>query len=791
MSGGCEYAECSDSALFTCLCDRSLLCSSHLVRHVQLRPELPHVPVPGLYKACSDLDSYQLTKEVEKYQLPALENSLHERERLQIAKESYFKDLEITQSKAKVMLREYLIGVKDRFLHCSAAVELEISIKRESIRNHVQEVGWHEADQLFVCKSQQDLDQVRRAFESTLKFRLSQPHGESAFRAYLQEHKGDVSEQMADYLVRMDQGEEIQALALSMSNSEWFGHLSFLFEHLSSLKSLHLYQCEDIGTGVEVLEKWLPNYQSTLVDVHFTGLGLTPELFGPLTAPLASLTQLQQLSLKGNRLRDEGMIPVASLLSTLPGLQVLDLSSNIISYVGAQALAEALPKSLISLDISLNKVGNQGLEYLAQGFGRLVCLETLAMEDCGLKASADEYWTGFGKLWSLKSLNLSCNIVPFTRLLPVLASLAHLATLKLATADLNPTDIRIFAENFHSFQSLSHLNLSKAVIGNDGSSALALYFPKLQSLTQLNLSNCLFDKEGIIRLATVVHLLEGLEELRMPGTGVGREGALHLSCELRYLANMRVLDLADCLLNEDGGEAIMRVLKHLGKLEVLVLRDNPQMGDRPALELGKSLAYLTNLRTLDLWNCGFQPEGMCGLAPGFIHLANIETLILGQNEVGLAGMKALNFPLSHLSTLRTLNLVGCMLGSQGALHLSLSLLHLTPLKELYLTANNLGNEGVGHIANSFCFLTSLQKLSISENHFGRDALFKLCRAMAPMTSLREFCLFSSEFGVKMPRSVLTSIASRISMSYVELQDYNVDDLQRELQAALPMVETIT
>lgn len=791
MSGGCEFAECSDPALFTCLCDRSLLCSSHLVRHVQLRPELPHVPVPGLYKACADLDTYQLTKQVEKYQLPALENSLHERERLQIAKEAYFKDLQVAQSKAKVMLREYLTGVKDRFLHCSAAVELEISTKRESIRKHVQEVGWNEEDQLFVCKSEQDLDQVRKAFGSALRFRLSQPHGETAFRTYLQAHKGDLSEKMAEYLVRMDQGEEIERLELVMSNSEWFSHLPFLFESLNSLKCLRLCQCEDIGTGVEVLEKWLPSYSSTLVDLHLAGLGLTPELFGPLTAPLASLSHLQQLALQGNRLRDEGMIPVASLLSTLPSLQGLDLSSNIISYIGAQALAEALPKSLISLNLSLNKVGNQGLEYLAQGFGRLVCLETLAMEDCGLKASADEYWTGFGKLWSLKSLDLTCNILPFTRLLPVLASLVHLETLKLANTDLNPGDIRAFAENFHSFQSLSHLNLSKAVLGNDGSSSLALHFPQLPALSHLDFSHCVFDKEGIIRLATVMHQLTGLEELRMPGTGVGREGALHFSCEIRYLARLRVLDLAECLLNEDGGEAIMRVLKHLSRLEVLVLRNNPQMGDRPAVELGKSLTYLTNLRVLDLWNCGFQPEGVSALAPGLIHLANVETLVLGQNEIGLAGMKALNFPLSHLSTLRTLNLEGCMLGSQGALHLSLSLLHLTPLKELYLTANNLGNEGIAHIANSFCFLTSLRKLSISENHFGRDALFKLCRAMAPMANLRDFCLFSSEFGVKQPRSVLTSIASRISMSYVELQDYNVDDLQRELQAALPMVETIT
>ena len=791
MSGGCEFPECSDPALFTCLCDRSLLCSPHLVQHVQLRPELPHVPVPGLYKACSDVDTYQLTKQVEKYQLPALDNSLHERERLQMAKEAYFKDLDATQTKAKSMLRDYLISVRDRFLHCSAAVELEISTKRESIRRHIQEVGWNEDDQLFVCKSHQDLDQVRKAFAETLRFRLSQPHTESLFRTYLQQHKGDISEEMTEYLVRMDAEETIEELVLSMSNAEWFGHLEFLMGNLPGLKVVKLSKCEDVGMGVEVLEKTLPRYAETLVELKLEGLGITTEAFNTLTTPLTALGQLQKLSLKGNRLRDEGMIPVSSLISALPHLLSLDLSSNIITYVGTQALAEALPKTLLSLDLSLNNLGNQGLEYLAQGFGRLVSLEVLLLADCGLKPSGEDFWAAFGRLFSLKTLDFSNNVVPFQHLLPILASLPRLETLILVNNDLNPTDIQSFSEAFSSFLPLKSLNISKSTIGHIGSTALARYIPTLLHLTQLNLSHCSFDKEGIIRFATAIHQLDHLEELNMRNTGIGREGALHLSCEIRYLRRLREINLAECGLSEDGGEAVARVLKHLSKLEVLVLRDNPAMGDRVAVELGKSLPYLTEVRLLDLCNSGFQPDGIIALAPGLVHLSCLETLNLGQNEVGLVGMKALNFPLSHLDTLKVLNLEGCMLGSQGALHFSLSLLHLTGLNELYLTSNNLGNEGISYIANSFCFLTSLRKLSISENHFGRDALFKLCRAMTPMTRLREFCLFSNEFGVKQPRSVLTSIASRISMSYVELQDYNVDDLQRELQAALPMVETIT
>ena len=85
-----------------------------------------------------------------------------------------------------------------------------------------------------------------------------------------------------------------------------------------------------------------------------------------------ALWGLQQLTLRGNRIGDEGAEPLADALKANASLQLLDLSETGISNEGGQALAKALwtNEGLLQLHLEGNGIGEEVPFKLEGGVAR-------------------------------------------------------------------------------------------------------------------------------------------------------------------------------------------------------------------------------------------------------------------------------------------------------------------------------------------------------------------------------------------------------------------------------------
>lgn len=82
-----------------------------------------------------------------------------------------------------------------------------------------------------------------------------------------------------------------------------------------------------------------------------------------LSDHLTSNTALEELTLKGNELGDDGLSALCKALQQRPSsLKVLDVGNNSLTEAGAGALAEWLPgaKALQELNVYMNDMGDGG-----------------------------------------------------------------------------------------------------------------------------------------------------------------------------------------------------------------------------------------------------------------------------------------------------------------------------------------------------------------------------------------------------------------------------------------------
>eukprot|EP00931_Biecheleriopsis_adriatica_P091040 TRINITY_DN64950_c0_g1_i1.p1 TRINITY_DN64950_c0_g1~~TRINITY_DN64950_c0_g1_i1.p1 ORF type:complete len:665 (-),score=92.32 TRINITY_DN64950_c0_g1_i1:56-2050(-) len=109
-------------------------------------------------------------------------------------------------------------------------------------------------------------------------------------------------------------------------------------------------------------------------------------------------SDLRELNLSANSIGNRGAADVADALPYLDSLDRLLLERNQIGWVGAQALAERLPRSnvrelVLGTHLGGNPIGSKGIEYLAKALddnlsraaaNRAQRLGAVALEDCGI-----------------------------------------------------------------------------------------------------------------------------------------------------------------------------------------------------------------------------------------------------------------------------------------------------------------------------------------------------------------------------------------------------------------------
>jgi Ran GTPase-activating protein (RanGAP) involved in mRNA processing and transport len=176
---------------------------------------------------------------------------------------------------------------------------------------------------------------------------------------------------------------ELQKLSLIHSGIDEMGALALAgaLKSAPELRSLCLTDNILGDTGVVALAVGLAGSRITSLGLRCTGFGLKG--MKALAFFLESTTDMQDLDLGGNEYLDDACIAV--LANGLCGskLSFLDISSCSFGARGTEFLASTLSgnRSLTDLQLSENKIGNQGAEHLAKVL-RASSLTSLGVNHC-------------------------------------------------------------------------------------------------------------------------------------------------------------------------------------------------------------------------------------------------------------------------------------------------------------------------------------------------------------------------------------------------------------------------
>nr|CAD7408470.1 unnamed protein product [Timema cristinae] len=223
-------------------------------------------------------------------------------------------------------------------------------------------------------------------------------------------------------------------------------------------------------------------------------LFLSYEHLVPIFRSLKLQNSLLELNLAGVLLQDEGVKLVASCLENLPQLQSLDLSTNNITSLGISYLRDAvirldsILKSLTSLKLDYNPLGNHSLDTLSVLTSRMMSLKALSVQHCD--------FTNDHK-WNQVFLCLDC-----------------VEILEVAHNELGREGVKCFLGHMLP-NKLKMLNLTNTALKKEGpiTAEVCEFFKgsKPDNLTHLQLSGCYLKDVDIQKLTGVFGIATQLE----------------------------------------------------------------------------------------------------------------------------------------------------------------------------------------------------------------------------------------------------------------------------------------
>ncbi len=455
------------------------------------------------------------------------------------------------------------------------------------------------------------------------------------------------------------------------------------------------------------------------------------------------------LILHENAVGDEGAAAVASLVEKYPSVRTVDLSQNMISQVGAKAVAEALQKPEVkvsTLDFAKNYIGAEGAKVFAEAIKKSQTLAVLrlngnSIEDEGVESIAAALESPDSKL---AQLDLTSNRIQEKGAVSLSTSLKKNSTLVALVLSHNQIGDKGL-ESLSDMLTVNHVLAKLAVSDNRLTAAGAVHLSKAlaknSSCQELDLHKNFVGDKGAAALAETMRVLE---VLNLEKNGISSEGAKKLA-ESPGFKTLVSLNLRENNVADEGAKCIAEPLGESKAMACLILY-HCNIGDAGAGALASALDKNASLKVLDLSFNHITEEGAKAIAHTIEHNTCLETLDLSYNfKVGAMGAKALGRALGKNVGLRMLNLRDNKLGDLGARSMAAALEENHTLLTLILLENSIGAEGVRAIAGSLEKNRGLAMLDLSGNSFGDEGIRALASSLAANTVLTALPLGYDKF----------------------------------------------
>lgn len=501
---------------------------------------------------------------------------------------------------------------------------------------------------------------------------------------------------------------------------------------------------------------------------------------------------LVSLTLQHTGLGDVAMCALAAMVRCNSTLTKLDLEGNEIGPLGIQALCDALedaPDSmLLQLDLSYNRITDEGMPHLCRAFREN---ETL--------------------VW----LNLSWNQLTSAALLKFLEALRDNFVLREVSMYGKDCDEDQYCQN-HESKFAKQVAVALRCV-NDSLAQLRLtsaraYIPvdKVKQSRWVTLPDTDLMEMDALVIAGLLPLNAKLLTLDLSNNkGIERWGVLEVLASIKHCKTLKHLNLANTGLREEAAEPVAELIASNDALETVVMHESPMQVqelrgchqdvavetmqidipqahhfdrwilakclalNRPTQQLngirlppapavttgGSSKLVSVNLsgRTFDVYevvflskkvfhhlhmgrvalnSCKIESYGGIALADAFRNHATLETLELENNRIGIAGGKAMGECVEYNSSLTYLNLSWNRIGNDGAVGFRRALRSNRSLVRLDLRGNDLGAAGIIAISEGLKGNACLKELYLRWNVICPQGAEALAQALVVNKTLR-------------------------------------------------------
>ena len=476
----------------------------------------------------------------------------------------------------------------------------------------------------------------------------------------------------------------------------------------------------------------------------------------------SSVKQLKCLILDMNNIAELGAVSVASILKCSSNITEFSICGNKINCIGAEAIAESLAhcKRLNTVDMQLNAIGDAGAIAIARSAAKsilylcnsniteygitevLKCKEFTIIRTPKLRIEKDVL-QAYPQL--LDRVNECCHNVSKIRVLNIIETNWEKDQGEIPK-DFN--QIRKIFEGLSKFMSLTHLDLEKCLIGEQGADILANELKNCSKLELLNLSNNKLHSPGTMAVAGALKYCPKLEVLNISINAFSSseciaslaDGLRHTTAikelDLSYncigsdvssvliveLSRLHKLDLSLCDIDCKDAKFLATSLQHFSCLQHLNLQDNDiQSG---MIDIVQALQSCPSLQHLNLIHTGIDADCMEVLADGLKLNNQLQELCLGFNKFSQDAAFKLGRSLCHFK-LSQLHLQACCLDDKGAMALSEGLKHWKYLDYIDLSYNQIGREGAFALAKNLKFCFCLQTVFLIGNPIEDEGAIEL------------------------------------------------------------------
>ncbi len=409
--------------------------------------------------------------------------------------------------------------------------------------------------------------------------------------------------------------------------------------------------------------------------------------------------------------------------------------------------------SLLELNLSGNKIGDEGAAALGYGLRYCQNLQSLNLHDTKISYGIEVLLMGLKECHALQSLNLDGNYIPLNteQLWGLPKSIQHLSLNNVSSRETTNT-ARVLLQGLNRYCNLKTLNMENTHIDSDVDEVRASGENlKLDAkLVELRIGS----NTNICDIAQAI--IENNHELK----------TLHLqknTVDLKFLGllveNMRHFQLVDLNLSSVelhkvcGAGLLSEGLKHCPEMKILNLSSNGLDSNDFQL-LSEGLQTCKHLVKLNLSDNNMDYVGATCLAKGINHFCEIKSIYLEKNTIGSNGAAAMMEALKNSIYLERVQLQFNSIGPEGASAVadwisSTSKRHPRQnscfLRTLNLAGNQIHTNGTTVLAGALQFCKNLHFLDMSKNKIDSESADGLARGLQKCIQLHILCLDYNNF----------------------------------------------